>query len=96
MRSASGRPLRAALPRRLHDPFHLALVTASRMPQDRARQGKNYLDHLRYFGQRPAGHPHAIVEQGAVNGVMVVSFHDRPIHTRLATRVTLSDGANTT
>jgi hypothetical protein len=76
--------LRAALPRRLHDPFHLALGTARAIPQDRARQGRNHLEHLRCFDQRPAEHPHATVEQGAVGGVMDISFHDRPIDTPLA------------
>jgi hypothetical protein len=84
MGSASGRPLRAALPRRLHDPFHLVLVTAIGIPQDRARQGKNHREHWRCFGQRPAERLHAIVEQGAVGGVTVISFHDRPIDTQLA------------
>jgi hypothetical protein len=77
-------PLRAALPRRLHDPSRLTLVTASVMPQARAREGKNYLGHLHCFGQRPAEHPQAIVEQGARGGVMVISFHGRRIDTQLA------------
>jgi hypothetical protein len=70
----------AALPRRLHDPFHLALGTARAIPQERARQGRNHLEHLRCFGQCPAEHPHTIVEQGAVGGVMIIRFHDGSYH----------------
>jgi hypothetical protein len=77
-------PFSAALPGLLHDPSHLALGTASGMPQDRARQCKNHLEHLRCLGQRPAEHPHAIIEQGAVGGMLVISFQDRPIDTQLA------------
>jgi hypothetical protein len=77
-------PFSAALPGLLHDPSHLALGTASGMSQTRARQCKNHLEHMRYLGQRPAEHPNAIVEQGAVGGMLVISFQDRPIDTQLA------------
>ena len=84
MRPASGLPAPCRTARRLHDPFHLALGTAHAIPQDRARQGRNHLEHSRCFGQRPAEHPHPVVEQGAVGGVMVISFHDRRMDTQLA------------
>jgi hypothetical protein len=67
-------PLRATPPRRPHDPFHLELFTASGIPQNRARQGENHLEHWHCFGQGPAKHLHAIAEQGAVGGSVVIGF----------------------
>src|SRR5687767_7350158 len=59
-----------ALPRCLHDPLHLACGAPRAIPHGAARQDGRRLKRPLGVGYRPAEHPHAIVQQGAVGGMM--------------------------
>jgi hypothetical protein len=90
----SGR--QATLPRCLQDPFHLAFGTARAIPQGVSGQRSGVLDDRLGCGQRPAEHPHAIVQQRAIGGGWIwVSTTVPPIRS-VRPWVTWSDRAKTT
>ena len=78
------RRLRAPLPRGLHDAFHLALGTARAIPQGLAGHPRGLLKDRSGVGQRPAEHPHPIIEQRAIGRVMDRRFYHGPVNPQLA------------
>ena len=74
----------AFLPCDLHDSLHLFARVLGAVRTRLLGQVRSILHHGFSFAEHPTEHPHAIVEQRAVGGVVDVGFDDRAVNAQLA------------